>query len=57
MYYYIAEVSKDLISIKRDESTEEYNTIEPHIKMISKMLVDKNRNRVEFLGSARFYYT
>ena len=43
MYYYIAEVSKDLISIKRDASTEEYNKIEPHIKMISKMLVDKNR--------------
>ena len=32
MYYYFAEVSKDLIDIKRDMSLEEYNNIEPHIK-------------------------
>lgn len=43
MYYYIAEVSNDLISIKREATTEEYNEIEPHIKAISKMMVDKNR--------------
>ena len=43
MYYYFSEVSSEKIVIKREASTEEYEAIEPYIKIVSKMLVDKNR--------------
>ena len=43
MYYYIAEVTKELIDIKREATKEEYDNLEPHLNAVSKMLVDKNR--------------
>ena len=42
-YYYFAEVSKDLLSIKRPASKEEISNLDPCIKKVSLVLMDNKR--------------
>ncbi len=43
MYHYFANIKEGQINILRDATSTEYNTLEPHVQKISKMLIDKNR--------------
>lgn len=43
VYYYFAEYSKDLLDIKREATQEEYEKLEPSLKLVSQMYADRNR--------------
>lgn len=43
LFYYYATIQQETINFEREAKEEEYNSLEPYISKISKMLIDKRR--------------